>query len=342
MKRLAAMQDWPLFSRRANAATSAARGRSADGMTTNGSLPPSSSTTFLISLPAMAATDDPAGPGPGQRRGHHPAVAQDRLDPGGADEQGLEGSRGEPGPGEQVLHEQRRLRHVRGVLEQAHVARHQRGGGEPHRLPEREVPRHDGQDRAERLIADVGALRADGAGVGGLVGQEPFGVLGVIPAGGGALGHFLLRGGQRLAHLGGHHGRDLVLLRVQDRGCLAHPPGPFGETGQAVTSVHRRRGGQAALDVCLAHLVVGLDGLPGRGVNGRDRHGLLPSAARRHCRGASTRALPGSCGSTPSQEQAGPPSAVITESNGDDALTDDGRAFPAARDAEQSSHPVQK
>ena len=61
MKRLAAMQDWPLFSRRANAATSAALGRSAEGMTTNGSLPPSSSTTFLISLPAVAATDAPAG-----------------------------------------------------------------------------------------------------------------------------------------------------------------------------------------------------------------------------------------------------------------------------------------
>ena len=64
MKRLAAMQDWPLFSRRANAATSAALGRSADGMTTNGSLPPSSRTTFLISLPAMAATEEPAGPDP--------------------------------------------------------------------------------------------------------------------------------------------------------------------------------------------------------------------------------------------------------------------------------------
>ena len=33
-------------------------------MTTNGSLPPSSSTTFLISLPAMRATADPAAPDP--------------------------------------------------------------------------------------------------------------------------------------------------------------------------------------------------------------------------------------------------------------------------------------
>ena len=49
---------------RANAATRAAAPRSADGITMNGSLPPSSSTTFLTSLPAMAATDCPAGPDP--------------------------------------------------------------------------------------------------------------------------------------------------------------------------------------------------------------------------------------------------------------------------------------
>jgi len=58
------MQDWPLLRQRATAATRAAAGRSAEGITTNGSLPPSSSTTFLISLPAMAATDCPAGPDP--------------------------------------------------------------------------------------------------------------------------------------------------------------------------------------------------------------------------------------------------------------------------------------
>src|ERR1035441_10953532 len=54
MKRLAAMQDWPLFRQRATAPTWAAACRSADGMTMNGSLPPSSSTTFLISSPARS------------------------------------------------------------------------------------------------------------------------------------------------------------------------------------------------------------------------------------------------------------------------------------------------
>ena len=61
MKRLAAMQLCPLFWQRAVTATWAAWSRSADGSTTNGSLPPSSSTVFLSSSPATEATARPAG-----------------------------------------------------------------------------------------------------------------------------------------------------------------------------------------------------------------------------------------------------------------------------------------
>src|SRR5947199_412345 len=64
MKRFALMHDCPLFSRRAPTPTSTARSRSADGMTTNGSLPPSSSTVGLICEPAIEATELPAGPEP--------------------------------------------------------------------------------------------------------------------------------------------------------------------------------------------------------------------------------------------------------------------------------------
>ena len=101
MKRLAAMQDWPLFWQRAVAATSAARSRSADGITTNGSLPPSSSTVFLISPPAIAATDRPAASLPVSVAAAHPRVAQDPLDRVRADQQGLERALREAGPAEQ-------------------------------------------------------------------------------------------------------------------------------------------------------------------------------------------------------------------------------------------------
>ena len=55
MNRLAAMQDWPVFCTRASTPTGMARSRSAEGSTMNGSLPPSSSTTFLPTAPACAA-----------------------------------------------------------------------------------------------------------------------------------------------------------------------------------------------------------------------------------------------------------------------------------------------
>ena len=61
MNRLAAMQDWPLFCTRPVTAVLTASSRSTDGITMNGSLPPSSITVGLISSPQMAATDWPAG-----------------------------------------------------------------------------------------------------------------------------------------------------------------------------------------------------------------------------------------------------------------------------------------
>jgi hypothetical protein len=147
-----------LFSKRTTAATSAARGGSA-GRHDHERVATAQFEHDLLDLaPGDGGHRRPGRTGSGQRRGRHPGVAQDRLDPAGADQQGLEGSLGEPGPDEQVL-----------------------------------------------------------------VGQEALGVLGVVPARVGAPGPLLLRGHRRLAHLDGHHGRDLVLLAVQDAGCAAHP-----------------------------------------------------------------------------------------------------------------------
>ena len=56
MKRLAAMQDCPLLRMRASTAVFTAASRSARGITINGSLPPNSSTTFLIRFAAPMPT----------------------------------------------------------------------------------------------------------------------------------------------------------------------------------------------------------------------------------------------------------------------------------------------
>ncbi len=61
MKRLAAMHDCPLLTMRAFTPIFTASARSAEGMTMNGSLPPSSSTLFLIRFAAVEATFAPAG-----------------------------------------------------------------------------------------------------------------------------------------------------------------------------------------------------------------------------------------------------------------------------------------
>ena len=129
-------------------------------------------------------------------------------------------SGGKPARAHDVFDGQRALRHVGGVLEQAHVARHQRRRDETEDLPERKIPGHHGEHRADGLVADE-ALRA--AGIHRLVGQQALGVLGVVAAGGGALGGLLARGLQRLAHFERHDARECVLLRFQDFRGAPHP-----------------------------------------------------------------------------------------------------------------------
>ena len=60
MNRFAAIQDWPVLIVRAFTAVLSARSKSALGMTMKASLPPSSSTLFLISRAAALATAAPA------------------------------------------------------------------------------------------------------------------------------------------------------------------------------------------------------------------------------------------------------------------------------------------
>ena len=64
--------------------------------------------------------------------------------------------------GEEALDFERAAGHVRGVLEDDGVARHQRGGRRAEHLPVGEVPRHDRQHDAERPIGDVALGRGGG------------------------------------------------------------------------------------------------------------------------------------------------------------------------------------
>ena len=90
MKRLAAMQDWPLLMVRAFTAVLTASSRSALGITMNGSLPPSSSTVFLICRPAALATWRPAGSLPVRVAALDARIVEEPLDLIGGDQQRLE------------------------------------------------------------------------------------------------------------------------------------------------------------------------------------------------------------------------------------------------------------
>src|ERR1700760_444407 len=75
------------------------------------------------------------------------------------------------------------LGNIGGVFEQSDVACHQGRCEEAEDLPEGEVPRHDGQDDADRIPANVAFVVAGGDG---LRGEDAGGVLGEVAAGVGA------------------------------------------------------------------------------------------------------------------------------------------------------------
>jgi hypothetical protein len=180
-----------------------------------------------------------------------------------------------PGADEQLLHQDGGARNVGGVLEQCRVPRHQRGRGEADHLPEREVPRHHGQHRAERPIADHRGL---GSGVGGvgrgdpLVGEQCRPPVGEPAHGLDALGH--LGGGlcERLAHLQGHGPRGVVLLGLQQVGGGVQQCRALRELRGPVLGEGGRGAREAGLDAVRVQRFEGFEGLPRGGVDAGDGH----------------------------------------------------------------------
>ena len=124
--------------------------------------------------------------------------------------------------GERLDQLRRRRRRFLGRLDDDRAAGRKPRGKLSHDLVDREIPRREGRDRADRLLdrdlVDAGAARRDHPAIGAL------GFLGepLDDVGG---GHgFHLGFGQRLALLHGHERRDLVIALAHDRGRLAHDP----------------------------------------------------------------------------------------------------------------------
>src|SRR5262249_13053387 len=72
------------------------------------------------------------------------------------DQQRLKDTGGKTGSPENVLDRHGALRNVGGMLQESDIACHQRRRRKPEHLPEWKVPRHDCQNRAQRVIAYEG------------------------------------------------------------------------------------------------------------------------------------------------------------------------------------------
>lgn len=114
---------------------------------------------------------------------------------------------------EQLSHQVGAAHYVRCVLEHVGVTRQNRRHGAAQHLPDREVPRHHGQDRAQRAVFDTGFFD-----LGRLGGEHGRAVLGVPAAKAYTLADFTASLGDRLANFAADHVRESFSLGFEGVG----------------------------------------------------------------------------------------------------------------------------
>src|SRR4051794_9905034 len=276
MKRLAALQDWPVLSSRASAAACAAPSTSSVPSRMNGSEPPSSSTTFFRLRPAISDDGAAGALGAGDRDAVHPRVCDHPLDLLVTGVDVLVGALGKTGVVEDLLHRRGRFRALRRVLEQDRVADHQVRPGEAGDLVVGEVPGHDPEEHPVGAAADHRAALA-AEQFDRLIGHQVLGVVGVeavdfrreVDLHQGLL--------DRLAHLADDDFGQLPAALGVQFADLAHQRGAIGDRGGArpapgglIATVDR------AAELVVADLRVLLDRFAGGGIDNRVSAHLRP------------------------------------------------------------------
>jgi hypothetical protein len=158
------------------------------------------------------------------------------------------------------------------MLQKADVAGHQSWREEADHLPERIVPRHDGEHWAQGKIPDK-ALR--GAGMDDFVGEVSLRVLGVIPADMNAFFNLMEGGDQRLAHLDGDQPRELLLFSLKNPGSSQHADRALREGGATVAGERCRRHAQLAVELFCREGLKDLNGLPVERIDSGNWHRSL-------------------------------------------------------------------
>ena len=125
-----------------------------------------------------------------------PFISDETIYPIRADQQRLKRTLRKTGATEDIFDCQSTLRHIRCVLKQANITRHQPWCRETEHLPERKVPGHNRQHRAKGLVANKASSRV---GAGRIISQEICRILCVVAACACTLFRFLYGCAQRLA-----------------------------------------------------------------------------------------------------------------------------------------------
>ena len=159
IRREDAVQRWPVEKKAPLTAHSTATFRSASSSTTSGFLPPISSCTFFIGVEATAGSRDLAArrdrTGEGDRVRRPDASAACRRSPTPRPMTRLNTPAGRPARDDDVGQGAGGARHEIGRLEHHAIAVGERRGDLPGRDRDREVPRRDQRDDADRLARDL-------------------------------------------------------------------------------------------------------------------------------------------------------------------------------------------
>ena len=175
----------------------------------------------------------------------------------------------ESGATNDLFNRKRALRHVGGMFQDTDVSRHQSRSGKSKYLPERKIPRHNREDRAERLIADVapGGIR-----LGYFIFQKSLAVLGVKSTGARAFFDFFKGSTKQLSHFQRDDPGEFVLLGMQQRRHSHHELRPLRKPLPAVTQKRAVGAAQSLLDFRIVEGRKILQFLAYRRVDRRDWH----------------------------------------------------------------------
>src|SRR5205085_4374527 len=146
-------------------------------------------------------------------------IRDDSFDLIRSGEQCLKRALHESGASKNVFDRERALGNVGSVLEDADVSGHQRRRGKSKDLPERKIPRHDGEYDTERLKRHPACATFH---LHWLIGEKSLGVLSIVGARRSALLRLGHRGPEWLSHLQRHQPPELPTICIENRGGPAH------------------------------------------------------------------------------------------------------------------------